>query len=264
MAAPIPPLIQPLLDAYIHALEPFSGHFYGIYIYGSIALGAFEEQESDIDIVALTQGEWSSLELKQLKALHARLNREYPLGRRLEVLYVPLRCLGVTHPGKAAVSYPAAHDGKFSPAARGGLNAVTWWTMQNKGICLLGPACDALPLDVTWDDVLSAMRFNLNVYFVRKARRPHTYLHSEAVEFAVSNLCRILTTIEEREIISKSESLIRWRERLPARWQALIDEAWRIRQHIKMPSLYRSRVTRMRETLAFIAYVRNRHRDFLA
>ena len=264
MAALIPPLIQPLLDAYIHALEPFSDHFYGIYIYGSIALAAFEERESDIDIIALTQGEWSSLELKQLKALHARLNEEYPLGKRLEVLYVPLRYLGVAHPGKAVASYPAAHDGEFSPDARGGLNAVTWWTMQNKGIRLLGPACEALPLDVTWDDVLSAMRFNLNVYFVRKTKRPYKYLHSGAVEFAVSNLCRILTTIEEGEIISKSESLIRWRERLPARWQKLIDEAWRIRQHIKMPSLYRSHVTRMRETLAFIAYVRTRHKDFLA
>ncbi|HKV57882.1 MAG TPA: aminoglycoside adenylyltransferase domain-containing protein [Ktedonobacteraceae bacterium] len=264
MAAPIPPLIQPLLDAYLHALEPLRDHFYGIYIYGSIALGAFEERESDIDIIALTQGEWSSLELKQLKALHVQLNKEYPLGKRVEALYVPLRYLGVAHPGKAIASYPAAHDGKFSPAARGGLNAVTWWIMQNKGIRLSGPECDALPLDVTWDDVLDTMRFNLNVYFVRKAKHPHTYLHSGAVEFAVSNLCRILTTIEEGEIISKSESLIRWRERLPARWQKLIDEAWRIRQHIKTPSLYRSRITRMKETLAFITYVRTRQEDFLA
>jgi len=264
MPAPIPPLIQPLLDAYLHALEPLRSHFYGIYIYGSIALGAFEEWESDIDIIALTQGEWSSLELKRLKAIHGQLNKEYPFGKRLEVLYAPFRYLGIVHPGKAIVSYPAAHDGKFSPASRGGLNAVTWWTIRNNGIRLLGPECDALPLDVTWDDVLSAMRFNLNVYFVRKARRPYTYLHSGAVEFAVTNLCRILTTIEEGEIISKSESLTHWRDRLSTRWQTLIDEAWRIRQHQEIPSLYRSRIVRMRETLAFIKYVRSLHRDFLS
>lgn len=264
MPASIPPLIQPLLDAYLHALEPLRDHFYGIYIYGSIALGAFEELESDIDIIALTRGEWSSLELQQLQAIHAQLNKEYLFGRRLEVLYAPFRYLGLVHPGKAMVAYPAAQDGKFSPAARGGLNAVTWWTIQNKGIRLLGPECDALPLAVTWDDVLSTMRFNLNVYFVRKTKRPYKYLDSGAVEFAVTNLCRILTTIEEGEIISKSVALKRWRDRLPARWQKLIDEAWRIRQHQEAPSLYRSRIIRMSETLAFIKYVRTRHRDFLS
>ena len=87
---------------------------------------------------------------------------------------------------------------------------------------------------------------------------------SRAVEFAVTNLCRILTTIEEGEIISKAESLTRWRARLPARWQKLIDEAWRIRQHLETPSLYRWRIIRMRETLAFIKYVRSRHTDFLS
>lgn len=264
MPASIPPLIQPLFDTYLHALEPLHDHFYGIYIYGSIALGAFEEMESDIDIIALTQGEWSQLELQQLQAIHAQLNKEYPFGRRLEVLYAPFRYLGLVHPGKAAVAYPAAQNGKFLPTARGGLNAVTWWTIQHKGIRLLGPECNALPLAVTWDDVLSTMRYNLNVYFVRKSRRPYTYLDSGAVEFAVTNLCRILTTIEEGEIISKSVALKRWRERLPERWQKLIDEARRIRQHLETPSLYRSRIVRMSETLALIRYVRVRHRDFLS
>jgi len=107
------------------------------------------------------------------------------------------------------------------------------------------------------------MDFNLNVYFARKVKRPCTYLHSGAVEFAVSNLCRILTTIEEGEIISKSASLKRWRDRLPSRWHALIDEAWRIRHTSKSPSLYGSRIKRQRDTLAFIEYVRTLHKDFL-
>ena len=264
MDSRITSLVQPLLEAYLEALEPLRDHFYGIYIYGSIALKAFEEMESDIDIMALTQGEWSASELQQLEAVHARLNRGFAFGRRMEVLYAPVRYLGMAHPGKTVAVYPSAHDGKFSPDARGGLNAVTWWIIKKQGICLLGPECDALPLEVTWDDVLSSMRFNLNVYFARKARRPYTYLHSGAVEFAVTNLCRILTTIEEGEIISKTESLVRWRERLPARWRILVDEAWRIRQHLELPSLYHLRIMRMRDTLAFIRYVRARHREFLS
>jgi len=261
MEAFVPVSIQPLIDAYLRALEPLRAHFYGIYISGSIALGAFEELASDIDIVALTQNEWSSLELKQLKALHTHLIKAYPFGKRLEVCYVPLRYLGVVHPGKqngAIAPYPAAHDGRFSPATQAGLNAVTWWIIQHKGLRLFGPERSDLPLEVAWKDVLSTMRFNLDVYFARKSKRPYIYLHGAAVEFAVTNLCRILTTIEEGEIISKSASLTRWRDRLPERWQVLLDEAWRLRHHLSQPSLYRHRFQRLSETLAFIQFGRIR------
>jgi hypothetical protein len=257
----VPVTIQPLIDAYLHVLEPLHSHFYGIYLTDSIALGAFEELASDIDVITLTQGEWSSLELKQLKTLHTHLIKDYPFGKRLEVCYVPLRYLGVMHSGKQSGvvdPYPVMHDGVFSPASTGGLNAVTWWIIKHHGLRLLGPERSALPLEVTWKDVLSTMRFNLAVYFARQAKRPYIYLNDVAVEFAVTNLCRIFTTIEEGEIISKSASLTRWRDRLPERWQPLLDEAWRLRHHLKQPSLYRHHFQRMSETLAFIQYGRER------
>src|SRR5215469_12151036 len=59
MGGCVPVPVQPLIDAYLRALEPLRAHFYGIYISGSIALDAFEELKSNIDIIALTQGEWS-------------------------------------------------------------------------------------------------------------------------------------------------------------------------------------------------------------
>lgn len=266
METAIPVAIQPLIDDYLRSLEPLREHFYGIYIYGSIALNAFEEQESDIDIIALTQGEWSPLELKQLEAMHISLMKAYPLGKRLEVFYIPMHYLGVTHPEKksgAVASYPVVHDGTFSLTSGGSLNAVTWWIIKHNGLRLLGPERAELPLAVTWDDVLSTMRFNLDVYFANRVKRPYLYLHAGMVEFAVSNLCRILTTIEEGEIISKSESLLRWRDRLPERWQRLLDEAWRLRRHLDQPSLYRHRFQRMSETLAFIHYGRERGRKAL-
>ena len=52
----IPTSIQPLIDEYLHGLEPLGSHFYGIYIFGSVALGGFETLESDIDILVLTRG----------------------------------------------------------------------------------------------------------------------------------------------------------------------------------------------------------------
>ncbi len=252
----IPTTIQPLIDAYLHALEPLRSLFYGIYIFGSIALGAFEELESDIDILVLTQREWTTSELAQLKALHTQLIEMHQLARRLEVLYISLHDLGKRN--KEIAPYPLIQFEKFSPAGYGDLNYVTWWTVKNKGIRLLGPERSALPFEITWQDVLETIRDNLDGFWVSKARRPYLFLHDDLFEFAVATHCRILTTIEEKDIITKSLALKRWRDCLPARWHPLIDEAWRIRHHLDSPSLYRSRLKRVRETLAFIKYVRKR------
>lgn len=255
-AAVIPSPTQPLLAAYLHGLEPLRSHFYGIYIFGSIAFGAFEERESDIDMLALTQGAWTQPELAQLKALHTQLMRTHQLGKRLEVLYVPLHDLGKCNAEIAA--YPNMHSGKFSSAGYGDLNYVTWWTLKHKSIHLLGPEGTTLPFQVSWQDVLETMRDNLDGYWATKAKHPHLFLLDGWIVIAVATLCRILTTIEEEEIIPKSAALKRWRDRLPERWRPLIDEAWRIRHHLPAPSLYRTRLKRMREVLAFIEYVRER------
>jgi hypothetical protein len=256
MEALIPSSIQPLIDAYLCALKPLRSHFYGIYIFGSIALGGFEELESDIDIVVLTQGEWTTPKLAQLKAVHTRLMRTHQLGKRLEVLYVPLRDLGKCN-GEIA-PYPTLQFGKFSPAGYGDLNYITWWTVKNRSICLLGPERSALPFEVTRQDVLKTMRFNLDVYWASIARHPYLFLLDGWIVIAVATLCSMLSTIEDDKIITKSVALKRGHDRLPARWYTLIDEAWRIRHHLPAPSLYRSPFKRMRETLAFIEYVRQR------
>lgn len=252
----IPTSIQPLIDEYLQGLEPLRPHFYGIYIYGSIALGGFEERESDIDMVALTKGEWSTVELAQLEVLHTRLIRTHQLGRRLEVLYIPLRDLGKRD--REIAPYPRMLWGKFSPAGYGDLNNVTWWSIKNLSMRLIGQEPSELPFEVTWQDVLETMRDNLNVFWVSQARRPWRFLHNYEFQYAVATHCRMLATIEEEEIITKSVALKRWRSRLPARWRPLVDEAWRIRYHLGGPSLYTSRLKRARELLAFIKYVRRR------
>jgi glycosyltransferase involved in cell wall biosynthesis len=257
----IPTSIQPLIDAYLHALEPLRSHFYGIYLQGSIAFGAFEELGSDIDIVALTHGEWTTQELAQLNALHTKLIEAHQRGNRLDVLYVPLRNLGKCN--RKIAPYPTFQGGNFSPARYGDLNYITWWTVKNKSIRLLGPERSTLPIEVTWQDVLETMRNILHGYWVSRARRPYLFRRDGWFEFAVATHCRILTTIEEGEIITKSVALKRWRDRLPARWRPLIDETWRIRYHLDSPTLYRSRLKRAIEVLAFMKYVRERENKAL-
>lgn len=256
MSEPIPASVQSVIDAYLAGLEPLRHCLYGSYIFGSIALGAFEEQESDIDILILTHRRLMASEVTQLKALHSRLKCTHPLSKRLEALYVPLTGLGKCD--EEIAPYPYFHRAKFFPAGYAAISYITWWIIKHKSICLFGVDRSALPFEVTWQDVLKTMHDNLNGYWANNARQFYLFLLDGWVVIAITTLCRILTTIEEARIVPKSEALKLWRDRLPACWSLLIDEAWRIRHHCSGPSLYPSRLKRMREVLAFIAYVQKR------
>ncbi|HET8840803.1 MAG TPA: aminoglycoside adenylyltransferase domain-containing protein, partial [Ktedonobacteraceae bacterium] len=228
--------------------------------HGSIALEAFEEGESDIDIVALTTGEWAPDELARFASMHKQLLQEDARSSHFDVAYIPFQ---EKQNGQTSLS-AIFRDGKFITSTSGAhMDATMQWIIKHQGICLLGPQPSELPFEVTWNDVLTAMQYNLDGYWAGKAKRPYLFLFDYWVMTATATLCRILTAIEEGEIIAKSPALLRWRDRLPQRWQVLLDEAWRIRHHLSKPSLCRNRLQRMRETLAFLAYVRARGKQAL-
>lgn len=113
--------------------------------WGSLALGDYEAGASDVDALAVTEGTWTDRDLAELRRLHARLIRAEPLARRLDLAYVPWRDLG----NRGAVApQPVVRDGRFRPADRGGLDAVTRWLIMHRGITLVGPAGDDLSLPV--------------------------------------------------------------------------------------------------------------------
>jgi hypothetical protein len=259
----IPPSIAPLLAAYLDGLDALPVRCTGVYVYGSIPLGDFAERWSDIDMVAVTERAWSEAEVGELAAMHARLAREYPLAERLAVMYVPLADLG--KPNADIGSYPYTADGEFHPAGHFDLNAVTWWLLKHQGIALRGPAPATLPFSVAWADVCEAMRYNLETYWAGHVPHAARLARNDyAVLYAVSTLCRILTTLEEGEIISKTQAMDRWRDRLPAPLARLVAEAARIRHEPDAPSLYPTPDDRGADAVAFFAYVFERGAQTLA
>src|SRR5215208_7041289 len=63
--------------------------FVGMYIYGSIASGDFD-QHSDIDILVVTETELSGDEFDTLNVMHEKIQeRDSPWAIQLEIVYVP-------------------------------------------------------------------------------------------------------------------------------------------------------------------------------
>lgn len=220
----------------------------GCYLYGSIALGAFNPVRSDIDFLAVLAHPLDAGELQTLDHLHRRLNRAYPLARRLEGQYVPLVELQCDPLSKGYVSYA---QGKYL-----GVHPVMtlyWYQLYTAGVCVAGPAPETLFPPISWELVQQEMARNINHYWLPKARTQQVKLLSNTmVEFAVLTLCRIFYTLEYRQILSK-EAAGHWAlTALPAIWRPLIHEALRLRAGVDRRSHYPTRWQRMRAVQQFI------------
>ena len=80
-------VLQELLSGAQRSLDD---HFVGMYLDGSVAMGDFDPDKSDIDFVVVTDSEVSSDTFAILKTLHHRIAAgTSKWGRELEGSYIP-------------------------------------------------------------------------------------------------------------------------------------------------------------------------------
>jgi hypothetical protein len=251
----VPVPVQPLLTAYISAVEhALPGFMAACYLHGSIALGAFNPQLSDIDFITVVSRRCTPEEIARLRVIHQAIARQYPQWL-LEGSYVQWQGLGQL--GDARMPAPYHHDGTFHASGIFDANAITWWVLKHQGIALRGPATDALDFDVSWDALVAEMAENLNTYWASWARSPARIarlLTDDGVHWAVLGVLRQFYTFKEQAITSKTGAGMYAQTQLPARWQRIVQEAINLRQQTGA-SIYRSRIFRARETASLLRYI---------
>ncbi len=253
--AELPESVKPLLADLVSGLRRVLPEITGAWVYGSIALGAFDERTSDIDLVVVSSERLTDDRIDQLVILHGDLPRRHVLAPRLEAQYLTLDELREAVP---TIGYPVYHEGRFERAGRGDLNATTRWVLRQHGITLLGPPAAELPLDVSWDDVRAAMRYNLTGYWPGYAtdQALPTLLADVLVVWTVATLCRILSAVADDEIVSKPAAVVEWLARVPDRWSRLLREVQRIQGTVDLPPGYASPLDRAGDVQGFVVWAR--------
>ncbi|KEO84843.1 aminoglycoside adenylyltransferase domain-containing protein [Tumebacillus flagellatus] len=257
----LPPTLVPLLDGYQKLLHSALGDLiHGVYLYGSTALGAYEPTRSDIDFLTLLNRPLQGSELERLRGVHLWLEREFEDAGKLEGMYIPLTDAGLTVP--QLPEHPWYANGRFMPKGHYDINHVTWWTVKNRAISLVGPAPADLPFDVPWERVVETMQYNLEHYWAGKAARRFLFFLDEWIEFSVLTLCRIHYTLAERDLLSKTAVVDYALQTFPPRWHRLIREALRVREGREKKSVFSSRRERSQEAKEFVAFVREEGAHF--
>ncbi|WP_225986102.1 nucleotidyltransferase domain-containing protein [Psychrobacillus glaciei] len=258
----LPKRVQAFTQLFVGALNKHlpENIMEGVYIYGSIALGAFNEQKSDIDFIVLLKRELSDQEVGAIKAIHSQMNN-YEFGKRMDGVYVQASLVGKTN--EEQPMYPYCSDGKVS-LGHWDVNHITWWVLKRHGIALQGTPIAELNLPTEWDDILKTLEYNVNKYWFTKTKKRYLFLFDSMIEFTTCTISRIICSLEQQAIFSKDEAVKLCLATLPEKWHLLLNEGARIRSNANKKSLYKNKIKRAKDCRDFILYTHQLYKeDFL-
>lgn len=248
------PYLDTVLQATLAAQQHELGNtLTGLIVHGSLALGDFNPERSDIDLIAVTDPAISAAQLPALTAMHARV-REQLIGTdsqhwagHIECSYIPRGALRRYDPSDCR--FPALHvNGTLTIDEHGPDWILLRHVAREHGIALAGPAPRELIDPVAPQDLRRSAVGTLRAWWAPMLVENPAFLATvEYQAYAAMTMARILYTVENLEIVSKSAAVQWAMTRLPERYTALLSQAaaW---PHGPQPE-------RLGETIDFIRYV---------
>lgn len=188
----------------------------GIYLTGSAALGDWQPERSDLDILTVTERHLGDAEAAALEALHAGLpGRPYR-----DAVYIPAGAVGARSAAQVKGRGRDDPAGRFPGAVDGVLHRdryvpdpVLWATLDRHGLTVRGPAARDLGAGPAEDWLRDWNHGNLESYWRRWVARGREALAGhdrgealpgEVVTWFVLGPGRLHATITTGEIISKT------------------------------------------------------------
>jgi len=217
---------------YTDVKEILQDHFVGMYLFGSLANGDFD-QHSDIDVLFVTDTEISSDTFSALKEMHEHITRfDSPWAIQLEVSYIPQNALRRYNP----VDNLHPHMDRGNNEILHMLTHVSDWVIQRhllreRGVVITGPELKTLIDPVSPNDMRQAIVDVLPLWLNPMLDDPSRIKSRGYQSFVVLSLCRMLYTLQYGTIVSKRVAAQWGQDTLGKQWTSLIEDAWLGRQN---------------------------------
>ena len=219
----IPVEARPIVDTLFSGVRAALGdNLVGFYLRGSIALGAFNPETSDVDVLAVTERPLSDAEFAALTALHERIPaRENEYGRYYEISYVDRTSVKHFATGERRHATVGA-DWPFEHTEHRDNFIFELWIVREHGITVFGPPPKRLIAAITPDNLRSTAANELRW---AEANVPPEFLATREYQaFAVETMCRGLYTLQVGTVATKAQAVVWALEMFPQPWHALV--AW--------------------------------------
>jgi len=199
------------------------GNLVGIYLWGSLTYGAFEEKCSDVDSIVVTTRDLDDREFSELDAwfkTQGQLNRWV---QRIDMRFVidhefldrASRCCGFYHYTQKLIRHGS--DG----------NPIIWMNIAQCGVTLWGKDAKLIAPPVSVRCLNEALLLELDylredLNSNRGDRSDRTFTHNT---YAVLTACRILYSAHHGTLVSKEQAYTWAMETVPNAWRSVIDAA---------------------------------------
>lgn len=238
--------INELLEFLCKNLQDLFGeNLIGIYLTGSLTYDDFNPGRSDIDLAVILKKPAAYEEIDKIKIFHKELGHKFPKWeKRLECSYIPLEMLGNILPPKEPRPYFG--EGIFYPEAPYGNEwLINNYLLYKYGTTLYGQDIKTIIDPVGIEDVKKACIRDLHKEWEPKINDREWLSNSHYQSYLVLNLCRILYTVLQNDVASKSISA-EWSKSEFPQYQVLIEEAeaWD----------YGKEMSKEKETVEFIKF----------
>jgi hypothetical protein len=229
--------------------------FVGMYLSGSLALGDFDPNSSDIDLVVVSDDTLTDAQVAALREMHTRFEGSAsPWAAKVEVVYVPrdaLRRPALQSPNPTHYPQVEKRRGLFLAQLEDGWLSQCY-IVREHGVALAGPDPQTL-IDPVDPDEMRRTVAQIPAMWLREAHNDPSWLAWLHVRkhqaFVTLTLCRLLYTLEVGVVASKPGAA-RWAQAaLGERWLGLIEDA--------LAGQYDSSLIaehEVQETVALVAY----------
>ncbi|MFS0780594.1 aminoglycoside adenylyltransferase domain-containing protein [Bacillus sp. 1P06AnD] len=266
MNAKLPDKVQCLLHMYIERMNVLIPDMVeGLYIHGSLALGAFVERSSDIDFITVIKRPLTNEELEKVADIHRWIAASYP-SPEMDGVYMTKGDLEDVH--SECQSLPYVSSGELYVGPYFNDNPVTWHVMEKYGIRVLGPETCGLNLRGKAGSLIPYVIANMNSYWTSRvggleAGKDSISLLSKEqidveIEWSVLGLLRQFYTIREDAVISKLGAGEYALNHVAEEWRPIIREAISIRLG-KTDRVYRTERERVETMIDFMKYIMDQY-----
>jgi len=256
----IPTLVQKVLDEYIALVnERLPNTLEEVYLQGSIALGAYVVNSSDIDFIVITNRRLLEADAVVLTEIHSKIANGYK-NPELDGVYIIRRDLGRLNLGDE--KYLNYNSGKLSCSSN--FDPIIWWILKTKGIKIVGTEQTALDFDIHPKHLISYVNENMNSYWAQRVEKMETSITElynlpaedidDEIEWTVLGLLRQFYSLKEHDIISKLGAGEYALMHLTNEWHPIIKEAINIRKGEKM-NIFTSDQERIDLMIRFSKYI---------
>ncbi len=245
------PAVNALLARLLVAQRAILGdHLVGLYLYGSLSLGDFDPDSSDVDFLAVVRGPLADATLDELAALHRRFAASgLPYADKLEGWYFDQDSLRRPAPDEPSQATIGA-DWPFGLGQPGPVWIIERHIVREYGLMVAGLSPCTLIEPIAPAMLRAATRCLLHDFWARQLDGPDWLRTRDYQAFAILTICRALYTLDTGAVSSKPVAAA-WAQRtLESPWPALIARA--------LDQRHDKREGDMTEMLAFIRWTLDR------